>query len=354
MQARQLRRFAGFTALATLAAVGSGMSPSAQASTGSGVRHVVHDGESIQAAVDRAAPGDTIDILAGTYSGGILITKDDLRISGAGEQTVITPAPDAAAVANACGVAGHGLCVTGVVGHPVAGVQIESLAVSGFAKSGIWGTYTDRMTVRYVTADANGENGIGQENSTRGVLADNIADDNGLDGLFLGDTPDAMGARIIGNHAEGNRLGVHVRRGRMLTIEHNVLTGNCAGVFIVGDETQPVAGAMTISRNEINQNNKFCPANDRIEHIQGSGIVLTGAQDTHVTGNQIRDNMGDSSMSGGIALVPSFSGGPTSANQITDNVVLGNAPSDLADLDETATNTFTRNTCTVSEPAGHC
>ncbi|MYW02016.1 right-handed parallel beta-helix repeat-containing protein [Streptomyces sp. SID3343] len=350
MQARHLRRLAGVTALTALAASGLGMSSPAQANA----VHVVHAGGSIQEAVDHAAPGDTIRLLAGTYAGGVLITKDDLRISGAGKRTVITRAPGEAAAANACGAAGHGLCVLGTADHPVGGVRIESLTVSGFAKSGIWASGTDRMTVRRVVAHTNGENGIGQEISTRGVLADNTADDNGLDGLFLGDTPDAMGTRIVGNHAAGNRLGVHVRRGRMLTIERNVLTANCAGVFIVGDETQPVAGAMTIRRNRINENNKFCPANARIEHIQGSGIVLTGARETRVTDNEIRDNRGDSSMSGGIALVPSFSGGPTSANEITDNVALGNAPSDLADRDAKATNTFTRNVCAISEPVGHC
>ncbi|MET7302332.1 right-handed parallel beta-helix repeat-containing protein [Embleya sp. NPDC005575] len=345
MHAQRLLPLVCATFLTTL---GSVLAPAAHADT----RHVVHPGESIQAAVDAAVPGDIIEVLPGRYPGSVLIATDGVTIRGAGERTVITPGEPGAA--NACAAAGHGICVFGTAKHPVSDVRIQSLAVTGFAKTGVMGSATERMWVRRVFAHNNGEHGIGQEKSTRAEFTDNTTDDNAQAGLFLADTADAMGASIARNHASGNRLGVLIRRGRALVIEYNDLTGNCAGVFIVGDETKPVAGALAIRRNRIDANNKYCAANSRLAFIQGSGIVLTGAQETQVSGNQVRDNRGESPLSGGIVMAPSFAGGPTANNVIRDNVAQRNEPADLANRDAAAVNTFTGNVCGRSEPAGHC
>lgn len=104
----------------------------------------------------------------------------------------------------------------------------------------------------------------------------------------------------------------------------------------------------------MNENNKYCPPNDRLPFIQGTGIVLTGVEQTLVTQNQVDGNIGASPLSGGIVLFPSFVGGPSSGNTISDNVAVGNGPADLADRDSGRGNTFARNDCRVSTPAGRC
>jgi pectin methylesterase-like acyl-CoA thioesterase len=47
---------------------------------------VVKDGESIQEAVKRAAPGTTIQILPGTYHETVYIDKDGIRLIGVIEE----------------------------------------------------------------------------------------------------------------------------------------------------------------------------------------------------------------------------------------------------------------------------
>ncbi|MEV6651952.1 right-handed parallel beta-helix repeat-containing protein [Streptomyces sp. NPDC051219] len=353
MTKRQIKSLA---CIAVVAATGLG----AAAPSAADSRHVVRPGESIQEAVNAAKPGDTIVISPGTYRESVLITKPNLTLRGAGARTVIVPGA-AKRSANACAQAGNGICVMGTEKATVDGVRIRALTLSGFKKNGIWATRTDRLTVRKVIAEKNGVWGIAQERSTRGVFRGNIARDNAESGIFIANTIDreggaidTEGAVVRDNRLTGNRIGVTVRRVRNLSVARNTLTGNCGGVFVVGDETKPWAGAMTIRNNLIHKNNKFCPGNTRLPVIQGSGIVLTGAEDTVVRSNVVTDNVGSSPLSGGIVLFKSFVGALNTNNVIRDNVVLRNGSADLANRDTGTGNTFSGNMCQASEPAGMC
>ncbi|MFE7565298.1 right-handed parallel beta-helix repeat-containing protein, partial [Kitasatospora sp. NPDC057500] len=267
----------------------------------------------------------------------------------------------AAELAAVCSGAGHGLCVVGTDDRPLDGVTVEALAVTGFRKNGINATGTTGLTVRATYVHDNAQQGISQEKSTRGVIIANESTRNGQSGVFLANSVDSEGGAastdgtlVSGNRLTDNRIGVTVRRLRDLSIERNQIHGNCGGVFIVGDEGVPRAGALTVTRNRVVANNRYCPPNPRLDHIQGAGIVLTGAEETSVTENEVRDNVGASPFSGGVVLVHSVVGVANARNTVADNLVLGNSPADLADRDTGTDNAFARNQCAVSEPAGRC
>lgn len=320
--------------------------------------HVVFPGQSIQRAVDAAEPGDTVLLAPGTYRESVTVNTPGITLTGLGRSTVIEPDTKQA---GKCAEAGNGICVIGTKAHDVEGVTIASLTVTGFTGSGVFAMGTDGLTVRNVTAVKNGVWGIAQERSTHGVFRKNTARDNGDAGLFLANTikeeagaADTLGTVVEHNRLEGNRIGITVRRLRNLTVADNHLTGNCAGVFVVGDENKPRAGALTVSDNTIARNNKSCPKTARLDALQGSGIVLTGAEDTLVTGNRITGNVGASPLSGGIVLFKSFVGTTSERNRITGNVLEGNAPADLVNTDTSKSNIFEGNTCGASRPAGLC
>ncbi|MFF1453684.1 nitrous oxide reductase family maturation protein NosD [Streptomyces sp. NPDC058274] len=321
--------------------------------------HVVSPGESIQKAVDAAQPGDTVLVTPGTYRESVKVSTPGLTLRGMGRDTVIEPGTKKAA--NSCAEGGNGICVVGTKDHNVEGVTVASLTVTGFTRTGVFAMATDGLTVRNVTAVKNGVWGIAQERSVHGVFRENTARGNGDAGLFLANTikseegaTDADGTVVEGNRLDGNRIGITVRRLRHLTIAGNHLTGNCAGVFVVGDENKPKAGALTVSDNYIARNNKSCPKTERLDALQGSGIVLTGAEETLVTGNRVVDNVGKSPLSGGIVLFKSFVGATSERNRIADNVLEGNAPADLVNTDTGKDNTFEGNSCRASKPAGLC
>lgn len=351
------RQFNSLACISVVMAAGLGVVAPPAAAAG----HTVHPGESIQEAVDAARPGDSIFVLAGTYRESVNITKP-LTLRGVGSKTVITPpAPAAVRADNACAASGNGICVIGAVEKTVDRVSIRSLTLTGFKKSGIWASRTDRMRVERVTAEKNGTWGIAQERSTRGVFRSNTARDNAESGIFLANTIDreggaidTRGAVVRDNRLTGNRIGVTVRRVRNLSVSDNILTGNCGGVFVVGDEGDPGAGDMTIRGNRIHANNKFCRGNSRLPDIQGAGIVLTGAEETVIRGNSIRDNVGAAPISGGILLFKSFVGAQNTDNVVKDNVVTGNKPADLANQGTGSGNKFLGNRCQTSVPAGLC
>src|SRR4051794_12987702 len=66
--------------------------------------HLVHPGESIQAAVDAASPGDTIVVQPGVYREAVLNQTDNLTLRGGGPGGFTTIVPPHTPKPNACGL----------------------------------------------------------------------------------------------------------------------------------------------------------------------------------------------------------------------------------------------------------
>ncbi|MFB4308743.1 nitrous oxide reductase family maturation protein NosD [Actinomadura sp. GTD37] len=341
------------TVLAGLASV----APASQADVRKGHTHVVRPGHSIQAAVDRARPGDTIKLQAGHYAGGVLVRKR-LTIRGEGNRTIIRPGyRDHCAKAKAPGM---GICVIGRSKHPVRGATIRNLTVQDFKGTGVHGMYTDRLAVMAVLAKNNGEYGIAEYRSTRGEFTWNWAIDNADDaGLYVGDTANARGTVVAHNHSYGNTLGVLVRHAHHVKVYDNEITGNCAGVALVDDGQKGGQGHNQVQKNKIYRNNRNCAAHGPVPALGGTGILFFGGEHNTVAKNTVKGNRGRLPYSGGIVLFPGVapehgSARPARHNLIKANVARGNAPYDLVDKSGSKTNRFRHNKCRTSNPRGLC
>ncbi|MEV6525756.1 right-handed parallel beta-helix repeat-containing protein [Longispora sp. NPDC051575] len=312
-----------------------------------GDSHIVLPGQSIQAAVDAADPGDSIQLLAGAYAGGVKVTKHGIRIHGIGPETVIEPMG-----ANGCAGMGpeSGICVLGSPGQPVHGVTVELLTVRGF-EFGVFGVFTDRLTVRTVHAVDNPEYGIAEFESTRGEFVGNVVTGTTDDaGIYVGDTANAYGTKVSGNHVSGGALGILVRHAHHVKVSANNVVDNCLGIVLVDDGQPGGMGHNEVSANNSSGNNRYCAPNEEVPPLQGTGIALIGGQHNAVSANIVHDNLGGPvPFPGGIVLAAG-----AEHTLVSANVLHGNLPADLVDDSGNATNVFQANHCGSSQPAGNC
>jgi hypothetical protein len=330
---------------------------------------VVWPGQSIQAAINRAHPGDTVLVKPGVYHQSVLIRKDGITLRGSGDfrggTVIVPPKRFPNTICNNPNVFGPtGICIlaknvnlsTGAVITPVRDDTVTNLLVSGFPSNGVFGYGTNGMTVTWVAAINNGGYGISRFESTRTVFANDIATGSGEAGFYVGDSPDARTV-VRNDQAYGNQFGIFVRHARYVLVTGNLVSGNCQGILVLDDGQPGGAGNATVVYNSASSNNKFCPANEEGPAFQGGGIALAGATYTLVAHNYVVGNRGNQVNSGGIVVLsaqPLTGGSNPNFDTITKNTAIRNSPADLR-WDGTGTGVqFERNFCATSIPAGLC
>jgi len=351
------------TTMALALVAGTAVTTAGNASA-AGTTHVVEAGESIQAAIDAAQPGDTIKVEPGVYTEALVITTDDLTLKGS-HGTVLTM-PETAD--NACtefldGLV-VGICVFGgidfetfEVTDPVENPRISGFVVRGFSESGILALATEGLRVTDTKARNNGGYGIFSLASTRPVLAHNKASGNGFAGLYVGSNQD-VDAKVYDNVSRNNAIGIFLRDVSDGVVKRNETIGNCAGILLLANAPGPVT-EWKIRHNLVKRNNKSdCGGEEGVP--SGNGILLMGASDNKVTENIVLGNRGEGPEGGGIALViaePEEEGGEAivpSGNTIRHNLVLRSRPFDLFSDGTGEGNRFRHNLCMTSEPANLC
>jgi hypothetical protein len=361
-----MRRFitaALATGLGAALTVASAASASASAST----TIVVGPGQSIQAAVNQANPGDTVLIKPGVYHQTVQIRTDGITLRGSGDfpgGTVLEPPKTVPKTLCNTIFGPTGVCIlakrltpkTGEVITPVTHDTVTALLITGMPASGVFGYGTDDLRVTRVTALNDGEYGISRFESTDSVFANDTAIGNDEAGFYVGDSPLAHSV-VRDSRASGNLFGIFIRHARHITVEGNHLRGNCQGILVLDDGQPGGAGNTTIEHNSVNRNNKFCPAGDEAPALQGGGILLLGATRTLVAGNSVAGNTGTQINSGGIVVASAqqlTGGSDPNFDTIAHNTAYRDHPADLI-WDGTGTNvTFTGNHCATSLPPGLC
>ena len=357
-----------FIAAGCATALGVALSVACAAAASASATIVVGPGQSIQAAVDSASPGDTVLVRPGVYRQSVQIRTDGITLRGSGDfrgGTVLVPPVPFPHSACAAAFGASGVCVlakrvnmkTGAVTTPVTGDAVTALYIAGFPANGVFGYGTVGLRVTRVTAVNDGGYGISRFASTRTLFADDTAVGNHEAGFYVGDSPHAATV-VRDNRAIGNQFGIFIRHARGVRVTGNWLTRNCQGVLVLDDGQPGGAGNTVVWQNSVFRNNKFCPKHgDTPVNTKGGGILLLGATHTWVVGNAVAGNAGHQINSGGIVVASAHAlthGSNPNFDTIRNNTAFGDHPADLI-WDGTGTGVhFLANHCWTSVPAGLC
>ena len=249
---------------------------------------VPDDYDTIQGAVDAAAPGSLILVGPGTYEEEVNVTTDDLVIRGLDRNEVI--------------LEGNFELENGIRVLEADGVAVENMTAQNYTGNGFFWTGSDGYRGSYLTAIRNGDYGVYAFASVNGVLEDSYASGSPDAGFYIGQCY-PCNALIRNVVSEWNGLGYSgTNSGGDLYILESEFRQNRAGIV-------PNSGSYegcypqretTMIGNWVHDNGN--PNTDAIDAAllgAGNGILVTGG-----IGNVAERNLVENHDVSGIAVVP--------------------------------------------------
>jgi parallel beta-helix repeat protein len=242
-----------------------------------GNTHLVHEGESIQAAVDAANPGDVISILPGTYAEAITVNKPNLRMTGHGngQVEIINPGGEE-----------DGIFVT------ADGFELNDVVIKDFIENGIFLLGVDGFRLTKVVAINNGEYGIYPRNCKNGEVIDCEARGHYDAGIYVGLSENVV---ISQCRASGNVVGFEISNSTGITVTYNESHHNTNGFLVILLPFRPVKTnkEIEIHHNVVHHNNlpNFAPPSELVAVLpSGTGILIIGTDQAVATNNNVNHN----------------------------------------------------------------
>lgn len=258
------------------------------------VIEVPADHETIQAAVDAAAPGALILVAPGVYDEAVNVTTDRLTIRGLDRDEVVLDG-------------GHELD-NGVRVLGADGVAVENMTARNYTRNGFFWTGVDGYRGSYLTSYRTGDYGVYAFDSVRGQIEHSYAAGSPDAGFYIGQCfpCDAVIDQVVSEH---NGLGYSgTNSGGNLSIVRSTFRNNRAGVV-------PNSGSYelcyperetTIVGNAVYSNNQpDTPAISVAILAMGNGILVAGGVRNTIERNAVWDHDRV-----GIGLVPFLEDGP--------------------------------------------
>lgn len=237
----------------------------------------VNVGESIQAAVDSASPGDVVIVHAGTYDQSVVFGSEDSGITLKGEEGAILD--------------GTGLAAVDAI-RLLAGVS--DVTIEGFE-------------IRNYTGTGNGQgNAIQAWNSGTSniIIQNNVMHDNSWNAVLVGNEGQGLhiGWKIRNNTVYDNGFyGLELTNAQDSEIRGNSVRGGWTGILVQARNTIPNSGTITVSNIRVMRNTVSDAGIGTYILAMASGPTppfppITGAwvilEDVMFTGNQVNGSSG--------------------------------------------------------------
>jgi hypothetical protein len=288
---------------------------------------VPEDVPTLQLAIARAAPGDTILLAEGAYPGGNVVPKEkhDITIRGVDRNDVILDGADQRK--------------NGVVVR-ADGVSVLNLSAHNFRQNAFYWEAADRFRVSYVTVWNVGLYGIYAEDSEQGVLDHDYVSGAGDAAYYVGECKPCRAtlSRVV---ATLSAVGYSGTNATDVVIRDSLWDRNGAGIVpnTYANEALPPQSRTTIVRNTVVSSGRArVPIHTALAGFVGIGIAVAGGNE-----NVIARNLVSRSERYGIAVFPTarfviFDPGAREPgppwrprrNRVWRNVVKGSGRADLA------------------------
>jgi len=281
---------------------------------------VVRPGQSIQKAIDQAAHGARIYVLAGTYR-ELSDPVNGLRINKSGIRLIGQKTPNKQVVLENAGNQRNGIVVVpeerndclechvsmappfdlypdvepGMNPEPALyDIEIRNIVISNFTNNGLFTERVDGFKIVNVESRNNKNYGIFPTLSRNGLVTRSKATGADDSGIWV---ETSENVRVTHNLVEGNTNGIEVSNSDDIELSYNVARGNTSAfaILLLPDIFDDRAGAKRIDmrNNWLMDNNK--PNTARPGSIlatvpPGTGILHLGVDDSVIENNYIADN----------------------------------------------------------------
>ena len=239
----------------------------------------VEPGTTIQSAVDKAQPGDTIEIPYGTYHERVVVDLSDITLHGIPNSAGEYPILDGEGVLSEGVIAsGNNFTVgflktinytdNGVLVEGANGVHFHDLYAENVGTYGIYPVKSTDVLVERVEVTGVDDAGIYAGQSENVIVRDSIVHGNVI-GIELENT---YNGEIVNNHAYDNSVGIFV--------------------VILPQLTSKISSNTLVANNiaENNNHSNFARVGAASLLPPGVGILLLGTDNAEVTGNTVKDN----------------------------------------------------------------
>jgi parallel beta-helix repeat protein len=257
------------------------LSGTAQDASSAKMSIVVHAGESIQAAVNAAAPGSTIKIEPGTYLESVTVNKAGIKLMGLGDK-------ETAVIIKNPGDEEDGI----KVGDAGDGFVLQNVTVEDFEENGVVLDSVDNFKISHVTAISNGEYGIFPVHSSHGMVDHCTATGHTDTGIYVGQSSDVV---MQYNFVHANVNGLEVENSSNVNVTYNRSSNNVCGILVdllPGKDIKTSSNVHVAYNIVFNNNHKNFGEEGSLESVvpSGLGILVLGADEATVESNIVTFN----------------------------------------------------------------
>lgn len=243
---------------------------------------VVHKGQSIQSAINKAKKGYTIFIEPGIYKEALLVDKPGIKLIGK-----VSISGDEVVIKNS-GNEEDGIKVT----DNGDGFVLANVTVMNFLENGVFLEYADNYIISHVKAINNKQYGIFPFHCNHGLIEFCTATGSSDTGIYVGESSDV---KMQFNIAYANVIGLEVENSSFVDVAFNKSYNNAAGMIIdvLPGKDVKTCKEVHIYSNLVYKNNheNFGDSGELEASVPvGTGILLLGADQCVVESNTVTGN----------------------------------------------------------------